>query len=83
MCKTWVVFGYADKGNYNADTGKLGGLTNGTQYSIYYFDTLALAQAKADEVARGGLFGIIYESKEFRQIQPTPVVVERTECCDK
>ena len=82
MCKTWLVFGYNGKGHYSPTTGKVGGLTEAGNYPTFFYTTLAAAQAKADEIARGGNFGIIYESKEFRQIQPVPIVVERVECCD-
>ena len=82
MCKTWVVMNYVGKNNYNSTTGKVGGLTEVGQYTVTFHSTLAGAQAKADEIARSGHFGIIYESKEFRQIQPVLIVVERVECCD-
>lgn len=82
MCKTYFVLNYVSRSSYNPSTGKVGRLTNGGSYSIVWYDNLASAQAKADEYARAGNFGIIYESKEFRQIQPVPVIIERTECCD-
>ena len=82
MCKTWLVF-TVNKGIYKESSRKLSSaITNGTGYTAYYFDTFAGAQAKADEQARAGHTAIIYESKEFRQVQPAPIVVERTECCD-
>ena len=82
MCKTYVVLSYAWKGNYNPTTGKMGGMSNVTGYTLLFFDTFAAAQLKADEFARNGSMGVIYESKEFRWVQPAPVVVEEVECCD-
>lgn len=67
--------------SYDREDGG-GGLSSGTGYTLFFFDTFAAAQLKADEFARNGSMGVIYESKEFRWVQPAPVVVEEVECCD-
>lgn len=80
ICKQWLVLNLA-KSALNNGKGT-NGLTIGNAYSAFWYPTLEGAQTKADELARGGTIGLIYESKEFRQIQPAPVQVERVECCD-
>lgn len=80
MCKSYVVINLSKSSGCDFATGVLK-LTPGTGYSLNWYPTLEAAQAKADEFARSGNIGLIFESKEFRQIQPVPVVVERTECC--
>ena len=83
MCKTYLVLN-CSKANYQPAVGNGVPFTNPfIFYSAAWFDTLAAAQAKADEFARAGNIGIIFEAKEFRQVQPAPVIVERTECCEK
>lgn len=83
MCKTYLVLSYNPKGgNYNEVKGTLEGMANGNVYSTSFFHTYSDAVAKATEIARSGYLGIIYESKEFHQTKPVPIVVEGTTCCD-
>ena len=79
MCKTYLVLACL-KGWYNSYTTKLTGPTSGNTYSATFYDDLSQAQNKADEHARAGNIGIVYEAREFRHIKPVPVVVEYTEC---
>ncbi len=82
LCKSYVVFNVSKcviKADGSLDTKNV---VNGNAYSMNYHTTLESAQTAADNLARGGTVGIIFEAKEFRQIQPAPVVVERVSCCD-
>lgn len=79
MCRQWIVLNLAKTVLSNGKGTQ--GLVAGNAYSTYWYPTLEAAQTKADELARNGSIGLIFESKEFRQIQPAPVQVERVECC--
>lgn len=81
MCKSYLVFNI-NKGSMGIGPNGVILCTVGSSYSTQWYQTLEGAQARADELARAGTCGVIFESKEFRQIQPVPVVVERVSCCD-
>lgn len=74
MEKSYIVFicnkSILDNPEGNKD------LIEAYNYSSFWFKTLTAARKKANEFARSGTVSIIYESIEFRQIQPVPIVVE-------
>lgn len=80
MCKSYMVLNLAKTVLGNKEGNQ--GLVAGTGYNMHWFPTLAQAQTKADELARGGTVSVIFESIEFRQIKPVPVEVSRVACCD-